>query len=206
MSAINLKGHVFGKLTVMTRVENRFQKAHWLCRCECGKTSIVQGGHLRSGHTTSCGCMSPVKTTHGGTNERLYSIWGAMRRRCYKPKFTSYLNYGGRGIGVCKEWRSDYAAFRTWALKNGYQEGLELDRINVDGNYEPDNCRWVSRKVQANNKLDNRILELDGESKTMAEWANDIGISVQTLSSRLNKLGWSVERALTTPPRKQAAR
>lgn len=201
MSVIDIKGETFGKLTVVRRVENRFGKAHWMCKCECGKPSIVQGSHLRSGHTTSCGCASPFKRTHGGTYERLYSVWCAMKRRCYGIRTINYPNYGGRGIRVCDEWRNDYAAFRKWALKNGYEKGLELDRIDVDGNYEPDNCRWVTRQKQSYNKRSNRVIEYKGKSKTMAEWAEEIGISIQTLSSRLNKLGWSVERALTTPPR-----
>lgn len=198
-----LTGRVFGRLTVLHRVENRYGKTHWLCRCECGTTKVIQGQHLKDGHTASCGCASPFGTTHAGTQEQLYSVWSAMRRRCYKPNFISYANYGGRGITVCDAWRNDYAVFRSWALANGYGPNLEIDRIDVNGNYEPSNCRWVTKQVQGNNKRSNRVLELNGERRTMRQWAEHIGIDYQTLASRLNKLGWSVEKALITPARKK---
>jgi hypothetical protein len=200
--AENLTGRKFGKLTVLYRVENRHGKTYWMCRCECDEVRAVQGAHLKSGHTSSCGCASPFRTTHGGTYERLYSIWCAMKKRCHNPNASNFHNYGGRGISVCDEWRNDYAAFREWALENGYRVGLEIDRINVNGNYEPSNCRWVPRQVQAHNKTTSRVLEFNGRSQTMPEWADELGISVQTLASRLNKLGWPIERALSAPTRK----
>lgn len=125
----------------------------WTCVCDCGKTVTVYATALRSGNTRSCGCLSnEKKTKHGGRYTRLYVIWEGMKNRCYVPSCTTYHNYGKRGITVCEEWRNSFRAFREWALSNGYRDDLSIDRINVNGNYEPSNCRWATTKEQANNK------------------------------------------------------
>lgn len=169
----DITGKRFGKLVVLERA-NLHGSAEYRCRCDCGTTKIIKADYLLQGHTQSCGCGEAEnrKTlwtrTHGGRamvqgarsrryNERLYDVWNAMKSRCYNPKVNCYHNYGGRGISVCEEWRHDFPAFQKWALDNGYDENAEygkctIDRIDVDGNYEPSNCRWVDMKVQSQNK------------------------------------------------------
>ena len=127
---------------------------------------------------------------------RLMSIHNNMMQRCGNPNNTVYKNYGARGISVCNEWRS-YKNFRDWALANGYAESLTIDRIDTNGNYEPSNCRWASRKKQANNRITNKIIEWNGQSRTLAEWSDELGVSQKTLWARINNPKWTIERALT---------
>lgn len=133
-----------------------------------------------------------------GPTPRLYGIWVNMKSRCYNPNVKAYPRYGGRGITICDEWKDNYKAFDTWARANGYREDLTIDRIDVDGNYEPSNCRWLTREEQNQNRRDNVYLELNGESHCITEWARITGIGQSVLSNRL-KRGWSVEKALTYP-------
>ncbi len=158
----DLTGQRFGSLTVIERAENTPQgQARWKCKCDCGNETIVRGSQLRRGDIISCHCVTTQRvternTTHGHAKERLYNVWCGMRQRCHCETHISYKYYGGRGIKVCSEW-DDYSKFRQWALDNGYDESLKrgdctLDRIDVDKDYSPDNCRWVSMKVQASNK------------------------------------------------------
>ena len=130
---------------------------------------------------------------------RLYRIWGAMKTRCQNPNASGYENYGGRGIKVCDDWQ-EYWPFHDWAVTNGYADDLSLDRIDVNGNYEPANCRWPTRVVQANNTRTNRFITFNGKTMTSREWDRELGFRSGTISDRLNTLGWDVERALTEPP------
>lgn len=125
-----------------------------------------------------------------------------MIKRCHKPNFERYSDYGGRGIEVCLEWRNSFENFRDWAMENGYKENLTIDRIDTNGNYEPSNCRWSTYKVQGNNTRRNHFIEFNGECHTMAEWAEIKGMKLQTLSNRINQYGWTIEKALTEPVRK----
>lgn len=139
-------------------------------------------------------------------SRRLYNVWKAMRQRCLNPNDHAYHYYGGKGVSICDEW-NNFKAFADWAYKNGYRDSAEryectLDRIDTDGNYCPENCRWVSMKEQCRNKSSNRILTFNGKSMTLTEWAEQLSMSVQTIHSRLFRSGWSVERALTQPPRR----
>jgi hypothetical protein len=151
----DLTGQVFGRLTVKGdtgRRQNR--QVIWSCICLCGNTTDAQGSHLRSGHTQSCGCYARQRsaewhTKHGGAFTRLYRTWSSMAKRCANPNDKVFKNYGGRGISVCVEWRDDFAAFRAWAEMSGYEDHLTIDRIDVNGNYEPANCRWVTKSVQS---------------------------------------------------------
>lgn len=136
---------------------------------------------------------------HGMRNTRIYNIWRSMNQRCSNPNTINYHRYGGRGIKVCDEWKNDFLAFADWALANGYADNLTIDRKDVNGNYEPSNCRWSTTKEQQNNKRSNRIVEWNGASHTLGEWSEITGIRLATIWARLQK-GWTPERALTTIP------
>jgi hypothetical protein len=132
-------------------------------------------------------------------NTRLYSIWKNMKKRCYYPKHNSYKYYGGKGIKVCDEWLDDYKAFKSWALSSGYNELLSIDRIDINDDYRPENCRWSTPKQQSYNRSTHHIITFNGESHALTEWADMLGINFRTLSRRLTILGWPVEKALFTP-------
>ena len=197
---IDLTGNRYGRLFVIERAENKKRNNNktrimWKCVCDCGNTVIVESAHLRSGHSQSCGCITKK---HGMFGTRIYKIWDGMKQRCYNENHERYIDYGGRGISICEEWKNDFQAFYDWSMANGYADDLTIDREDVNGNYEPGNCRWTDDIVQHNNTRVNRYIEFNGETHTMAEWARIQGINYSTLSSRLNKKGWSIEKALTT--------
>lgn len=200
---IDLTGKQFGYLTVVKRAPNHGNYAMWECACKCGNTTIVRTSSLKNGHTKSCGCLNKeivreTFTKHGLYQHRIYSIYQHMIERCYHENVHEYKNYGQRGITVCDSWRNSFEAFSEWAFSNGYSDELTLDRIDVNGNYCPENCRWTTTKIQGNNRRNNRILEFNGESHTMSEWADKLGFSYNLVDSRIFR-GWSVERTLTTP-------
>lgn len=202
---IDLTDKRFGKLKVVCRADDYispkgYVAVNWLCECECGNTTVVRGCNLKSGATTSCGCervVNPNRLKHGGTDTRLHKIWMSMRRRCHNKNDKSYRDYGGRGITICEEW-NDFEKFRDWAIQNGYEDCLTIDRVNNDGNYCPDNCRWADSVTQANNTRHNHCIDYNGEIHTLAEWARITGISYHKLKDRINKCGWGIEKALTT--------
>ena len=215
---IDLTKRKFDRLEVICRApdyvyQSGRKEVVWKCRCDCGKELNVLGVSLRNGTTKSCGCLwreiiSTASKTHGAcsnkTTTRLYSIWSNMKDRCTNPKHHAYMSYGGRGIKVCNEWINDFATFEDWALSHGYNDGLTIDRIDVDGDYCPTNCRWATRKEQANNKTNNRIIVVNGESKTLSEWSAISGVSTGTIWARINIYGWNAEKAVFTPVRGDA--
>lgn len=138
-------------------------------------------------------------TTHGKTHSRLYKIWKTMKQRVSNPNTINYSLYGGKGVSVCDEWSRSFEAFFTWAILNGYEADLSIDRVDSNGNYCPENCRWVNMKIQQNNRSNNHIITFNGESLTLSMWAERIGLNPKTLSRRIVDKGWSIERALTTP-------
>lgn len=160
MKKKNRVGEKYGMLEVIEQADtikhpNGNTSICWKCRCDCGNEITVIGSNLQSRHTTSCGCLKrlfPNATRHGESGTRLYHIWVNMRQRCNNPKNNNYKNYGGRGIEVCGEWEADFAIFGKWAIQNGYADNLTLDRIDNDGNYEPNNCRWTTRLIQRHNQ------------------------------------------------------
>lgn len=203
---INLTGQSFGRLTVIEKATKRCngQSAMWICKCDCGNTIVVRSGDLRSGKTKSCGCLrkeitSAKRKTHGKSNSRLFSIWCAVKKRCMCETDKQYKDYGGRGITICDEWKDDFQTFYDWAVSNGYEEHLTIDRIDVNGNYEPFNCKWSTEKEQSNNKRNNRLLTFNGKTQTLKQWSDETGIQPETIHYRL-KRGWDLERALTLTP------
>jgi hypothetical protein len=200
MKAIDLVGKRFGRLTVLKRAyveqQGHGSHAHWLCKCDCGNETVVDGSNLRRGTTKSCGCYQKERlVTHGETNSRLYGIWRTMKTRCYNQSYYQFDRYGGRGIAICDEWINDFQAFYDWSIANGYRDDLSIDRIDNDGNYEPSNCRWATAKEQSNNTRRNVCIEFNGESHTMAEWAEILGIRYATLYKRIVQRHWDLERA-----------
>lgn len=199
----DLSNQKINKLEVIKRVENdKFGNAKWLCKCECGNIIEVLGIHLRSNHTKSCGCLKKDnckslkhKKAHGMSKTRMYKIWNGMKNRTNINN--KIKNYSDRGIKLCDEWNNNFELFYKWAIDNGYNDKLTIDRIDVNGNYNPDNCRWVTMKKQNNNKRNNKIITFNGEKHTMTEWNDKLNYTNGLLKNRLSR-GWSINRALTT--------
>lgn len=187
-------GKKFGKLTAKKYLGH----GEWLCECECGNLKIARSGHLNAGKAVSCGCMeralrSKAGYKHGGISHPLYEVWEGMKQRCNNPKHRSYKRYGGRGIKCCDEWEKNFSSFQQWALLNGYEKGLTIDRIDNNGWYCPENCRWVTPAEQARNTSRNRRVFLVSETGeilkeygTIVEAAEDTG-SNENLIARVCK-------------------
>lgn len=210
MSELNLIGQSFNNLEVIRFTGNTHPKRGKIyeCKCKCGNLVDVPTIYIRRKSKYSCGCSRKTRKDKGvkrvevkrkGT--RLYRIWRNMRRRCNNPNSDYYENYGGRGIKVCDEW-DDFLVFRKWALENGYQSTLSIDRVDNDGNYEPGNCRWATRTQQANNARSNVVLEYKGQSKTLSEWAECLGITYSSIHHRYSR-GWTVEEIVNIPQGKR---
>lgn len=207
---IDLTGQKFGRLTVLHISENYYvhkesgnRLRRWICKCECGNIIETTTSLLLSGESKSCGCLRKEMlkkslTKHGDYKTRLYDIYRNMKNRCLSNTCTNYNNYGGRGISVCAEWIDSYINFKNWALQNGYSENLTLDRIDVNGDYCPENCRWVDDIAQMNNTRHNKYLTYDGKTQSLSNWAREYGMNRKTLTARLNR-GMNIEEALNTP-------
>jgi hypothetical protein len=187
----DMSGIVFGRLTVIERVDRKTKNAtRWLCKCDCGKFKEVDRANLVTGAIKSCGCLNTEKrkertTTHGMSTSRIYHIWAGMISRCYNENVSHYSDYGGRGILVCDEWRADFMNFYADMSKD-YLPHLTLDRIDVNGNYCKENCRWATVKEQARNKRNNVFATINGERKLVVEWAEENGIKYyQKIHDRL---------------------
>lgn len=204
----NLLNQKFNRLTVQEYSHtDKHHKKHYKCLCDCGKTVTVRADKLKNNHTKSCGCqkiestsklMKETKTIHGFSNTKIYQAYKNIKTRCYVESSIGFKNYGGRGIKMCEEWKNDFMSFYNWSINNGFKEGLEIDRIDVNKDYKPSNCRWVTRETQANNKRNTIYLTYNNEVKNLKQWSEDVGIPVRVLRSRY-KEKWDTEKILTTP-------
>lgn len=215
----------FLKVIAISRFPHNNHRA-FVCECDCGNTKLIEPVFWEQEIVKSCGCKinelrSENSTTHGHSGDRLYKVWHSMKQRCCNPNNPNYENYGGRGIRVCQEWLDDFMNFYNWAMASGYDYNAEfgectLDRINVDGNYEPNNCRWADIEMQANNKRPSKyrkprrkLYEHKGKKYNLCELCKIYGTSSPAVRYRMNKLGMTLEQALKTPkltqgrPRKQ---
>lgn len=203
MKRLDLTNKEYGRLVVLSLTYTKNGRTFWNCKCSCGNEKIILGKDLQNGHIRSCGCLrvetsKSRMTTHGATDSRLYNIWTSMKARCETSKKQKFIkDYQNRGIKICAEWH-DFSVFQKWALENGYKENLSIDRIDNNGNYCPENCRWADNFTQANNKRNNHWLTYNNKTQTIAQWSKELGMKYNALNERLRK-GWSVERALSTP-------
>lgn len=189
--AIEMIGKRFGKLVVLKESGRGKRGLLYECKCDCGNNAIFPGKYLRDGINKSCGCLN-----HGLSKTRPYRVWGNMKKRCSNKNCPDYPRYGGRGITYCEEWESFESFWND--MKDGYEDHLTLDRINVNGGYSKDNCRWVDFKTQQNNRRDTRFLEYNGKTYTISELAEIVGMNRSTLSTRLFE-GLSIEEAISKP-------
>jgi len=196
-------GQTISLLTILKEVEtppNATRKV--FCRCVCGIEKEMGYESLRMRKTKSCGCLKrnylgDAKRTHGLSNTLLYQKWGGIKDRCFNSNAPNYKYYGGRGISICKDWETDYTAFHKWAMDNGYQKGLTIERIDFNGNYEPSNCKWATWKEQQNNTSRTRFVKYKGQTKSLMLWCEELDLEYGTIKARL-KLGWSIEKQLET--------
>lgn len=213
-------GDKFNRLTIISKhivYKHNQNMTMAVCNCDCGKQHECKLTAIVSGYTKSCGCLKSEKASarlkvsnfkHGKAdlkNNRIFRIWSAIKTRCFNQKIKEWKNYGGRGITICEEWKKDYEIFEKWALENGYSDELTIDRINVNGNYEPSNCRWVGKDLQARNRRNNRQdtvkITAFGETKTVLDWLNDPRCNLKTTTSIIYRIGagWTPEDAISKP-------
>lgn len=192
------QGETFNRLTAL----GPSRPGYWLFQCQCGNVKEIQPCRVSSGAVKSCGCLcreillARNVPTHGGSKSRLYSIWRGMKKRCGLPSAHAYENYGGRGIHVCSEWENSFPAFRDWAMANGYRDDLTVDRIDSNGNYCPENCRWVDMVTQERNRRNVRKFLFAGQLRPLTEICEMTGIPYSLLYKRVVTRGWPIERAL----------
>ena len=199
-------GMIVGRLTVIELYSIRptSKSTMWLCKCKCGNICVVSTENLRKGHTESCGCLAKETLKNNSQkqikpfrNHPLYKRWLHIKTRC-NPNYNKAKYYYGKGISMCEEWNNCFDSFYKWAINNGYKDGLTIDRIDNNKGYSPDNCRWVDYKIQENNRTNNKRIEYQGNTHTIAEWSRILGIKDSKLRSRI-RYGWDIERAFTTP-------
>lgn len=202
---IDMIGKIFGALTVIGfSHKDKFNKARWSCRCECGSEKIAEGSKLRKGEIKSCGCLtvkliSKGLTTHGMSKSKTYKIWSSMKNRCNNQRDPAYVWYGGRGIKICVRWMK----FENFLADMGeHPEGMSIERKDNNGNYELENCKWATREEQGRNTSSNVFITFNSETLHVSEFARKVGMSPACLHSRL-RYGWSIERALNEPVRKR---
>lgn len=200
MRSKELVGKRFGKLIVVSRfAENtKSGKAQWVCKCDCGNTTIVPTYRLTMGETQSCGCkkFESHNKKHGMKHTRIYSIWCGVKKRCNNPKCKNYNRYGGSGISICEEWNNNFMAFYEWSMKNGYKDSLTIDRIDSSKGYSPENCRWATRKEQNNNRRNNLKISYQGRTQTLKQWCDELNLKYELVRSRIKDSGMTFEEAI----------
>ena len=197
---IDLTGRRYGRLVAIRKADERYDGRHafWECQCDCGNKTIVRKDSLESGHAKSCGCYAKDRRTDfhllsvGDKGTRLYKTWQGIKQRCLNPNANEYKNYGGRGITICDEWKDSYTEFKNWSIENGFNESLNgreqsIDRIDVNGNYEPNNCRWADSKTQNYNKRVTQRVNINGEEKTLIEISEEYDIPLSLIRSRYRR-------------------
>jgi hypothetical protein len=208
MTVKNLVGNKYHKLTVIERAPTVKKHTYWKCLCDCGNYTIVDAGHLKTGHTTSCGCNvvevnRAMRLEHGGAKTRLYSIWRNIKSRCLNENVPAFAAYGAVGRGMCKEWETSFTAFSAWAMNNGYAEDLTIERINNAEGYSPSNCRWATRTEQARNTNSN-VINMDIARQIRATYAaggitksaiaRKFKVNFQLVSSVIANLTWKEDQ------------
>lgn len=196
----------FGRLVALGPVGKNKKGVVWLCQCDCGNMVTPLTNHLTSGNTKSCGCLQKEiatrrSTTHGMTKHPIHQVWTSIIQRCTNPNDKSFANYGGRGISICDEWRSDFQIFHDYVsrLPHFMEKGYSLDRVDNSLGYSPGNLRFATRVEQNRNTRHNRMLTFNGKTQCVGAWAEELGVNFVTLHGRLHR-GWSIERTLATPP------
>ena len=193
----DLTNKKYGRLLVIEK-DNTSKRTKWICKCKCGKMKSIYHSHLISGATTSCGCYQKekakeYKTKHNMTHTSLHNRWKSMKQRCLNANCKAYKNYGARGIKICDEWLVSYNVFYKWCIENGYQKGLQLDRINNNGDYRPDNCRFVTPLENSNNKRTCVYIEYNGEKHTINEWSRILNINKNTFWRYIRVKKYSID-------------
>lgn len=189
----DLSGLRFGKLVVVEFVGlTKARASVFRCKCDCGCEKLVRGDHLQSGAISSCGCI--VRKQNGLHSSKLYDVWSGIKRRCYNSDCRNYKNYGGRGITVCELWKNSFLAFYEWAMMNGYKENMSIDRIDNDGPYSPENCRWATAKQQANNRRTSHHVDYCGKEYTIPELSQLFGVEYGIFYTRMYRLGFSIDK------------
>jgi len=195
----NLLGQRFGRLVVIQKLPNKNGKTMWLCKCDCGNLTESSCNKLTTGSKLSCGCykldrIKEASTKHSGKGTPLYNVWRGIKERCYCPNDKAFKYYGGKGIEVCAEWKNNFETFKKWAEENGYKQGLTIDRLDNDKNYEPTNCRWATMREQSNNKSNISKYELDGKLYSLRDLSEKFNLPIDVLYYRLKRAKWSIER------------
>lgn len=197
----DLTGKRFGHWVVISRAENKGHHTMWNCKCDCGTKKAVYASHLTSGLSPSCGCITRgaiggLNRSHGMSKTRIYEIWCGIKKRCENPNSSGFHIYGSREIKICDLWRHDFLKFYDWAIKNGYSDSLTIDRIDVNGDYCPENCRWVDAKTQSNNTRRTIIVNYNGESLSVKQLSEKIGANYNRLLKAIRKYNMNVDDAI----------
>lgn len=198
----DITGQRFGNLVAIKKVEKKKNRTFWLFKCDCGNEKEINKSSVLSGRSKSCGCfhkkmMHAKFSIHNETETRLYQCWRDMKVRCLLKTNIHYKNYGGRGITICEEWLKSFVSFANWAISKGYSDNLTLDRIDVNGNYCPENCRWITQKEQAKNKRNNRKITFDKKTMILSDWLRFFGFKSTSSFSYYKKKGFSDTQILT---------
>ena len=207
MKKIEIKqGDKFGKWTIIEEITPKIisekPRRMFRCQCECGNIGEVQLSCLRNGHSTSCGCeqkkrVVETRTKHGLADKHpLYLTWKNMKKRCNDPNSIGYKNYGGRGIIVCKEWINDFQSFYNWSINNGWAKELSIDRIDTNGNYCPENCRWANVDTQMNNTTRNHYIEYNGNTYTLSTLSKHLNIPYNIVRYRISNCKWAINQLI----------